>query len=81
MLQDGWANTDEDQLQPYQHCRDELSVHAGCVMLSSRVVIPVAGRKQIIEQLHQSHPGTTRMKGLCEVLFGGQGWTWNWKIK
>ena len=27
-------------------------------------MIPVAGRKQIIEKLHQSHPGITRMKGL-----------------
>ena len=65
MLQDGWTNTDEEQLQPYQRHRDELSVYAGCVMLSSRIVIPVASRKQIIEQLHQSHPGITRMKGLA----------------
>ena len=65
MVQDGWTNTDEEQLQPYQCHRDELSVHAGCVMLGNRVVIPVAGRKQIIEQLHQSHPGITRMKGLA----------------
>ena len=35
MLQDGCINTDEEQLQPYQHRRDALSVHAGCVMLSS----------------------------------------------
>ena len=64
MVREGWTNTDEEQLQPYQRRRDELSVHAGCVMLGNRVVIPVAGRKQIIEQLHQSHPGITRMKGL-----------------
>ena len=29
-------------------------------------MIPVAGRKQIIEQPHQSHPGITRMKGLVQ---------------
>ena len=41
MVQDGWTNTDEKQLQPYQCRRDELSVHAGSVILGSRVVIPV----------------------------------------
>ena len=66
MVREGWTNTDEEQLQPYQRHRDELSVHAGCVMLGNRVVIPVASRKQIIEQLHQSHPGITRMKGLAQ---------------
>ena len=75
MVQDSWTNTNEEQLQPYQHCRVELSVHVGCVMLGSQVVIPVASHKQIIEQLRHSHPGITRMKGLCKVLFGGQGWT------
>ena len=64
LVQQGWTNTNEEQLQPYQRRRDELSVHAGCVMLGNQVVIPLAGRNQIIEQLHQSHPGSTRMKGL-----------------
>ena len=35
MVQDGWTNTVEEQLQSYQYCRDELSVHAGSVMLGS----------------------------------------------
>ena len=35
-------------------------------MLGNRVVIPLAGCNQIIEQLHQSHPGITRMKGLAQ---------------
>ena len=66
MVQKGWNNTGEESIQPYQCRRDELSVHAGCVMLGNRVVIPLAGRKHIIEQLHQSHPGITRMKGLAQ---------------
>ena len=57
MVQKGWNNTEEESIQPYQRWRDELSVHAGCVMIGNRVVIPLAGRKHIIEQLHQSHPG------------------------
>ena len=73
MVQKGWNNTDEESIQPYQHHRDELSVHAGCVMLGNRVVIPLAGCKHIIEQLHQSHPGVTRMKGLARSFVWWSG--------
>ena len=73
LVQQGWINTDEEQLQPYQCQRDELSVHAGCVMLGNQVVIPLAGRNQIIEQLHQSHPGITRMKGVARSFFWWPG--------
>ena len=37
MVQDIWTNTDEEQLQPYQCHRDELSVQVGCVMLVNYV--------------------------------------------
>jgi len=35
LVLEGWVNTNEEQLQPYQRCKDELSVHAGCVLLGS----------------------------------------------
>ena len=65
MIQKGWTNTSEEQLKPFQHRQNELSVHAGCILLGSRVVIPLAGRQKILELLHQGHPGITRMKGLA----------------
>ena len=34
-------------------------------MLGSRVVVPPAGRQKIMEELHQGHPGITRVKGLA----------------
>ena len=39
LVQQGWTNTDEEQLQPYQPCRGELSVHAVCVMLGNQIVL------------------------------------------
>ena len=77
MVQDGWTNTDEEQLQPYQCHRDELSVHAGCVMLGSWVVILVASHKQLIEQhyIRVTQELVLGRRGLPEVLFGGQEWT------
>ena len=36
----------------------------GCVIWGSRVVIPPQGRAIVLEQLHDTHPGTIRMKSL-----------------
>ena len=35
----------------------------GCVLWGNRVVIPAAGRQQILEELHESRQGASRMKG------------------
>ena len=58
-------HTSIEQLQPYQQRKGQLSVHGGCVLLGSRVVVPVAGQAKVIEESHQGHPGITRMKGLA----------------
>ncbi|XP_061584204.1 LOW QUALITY PROTEIN: uncharacterized protein K02A2.6-like [Cololabis saira] len=50
---------------PYYQRRDELSIQGGCVLWGARVVIPTRGRPAVLQQLHQSHPGITRMKGLA----------------
>ena len=52
-------------LKPYQQRKDQLSVHNGCILLGSRVVVPVAGQTKVMEELYQGHPGITRMKGLA----------------
>lgn len=31
----GWIDTTDVQLKPYQRCNNELSVHSGCVLLGS----------------------------------------------
>ena len=69
----GWIDTTDEQLQPYQRHKDELSVHTGCVLLGSHVVVPPAGYKQVMEELHQGHPGINRMNGLARgfVLWPG----------
>ena len=61
----GWVNTAEKQLQPFQQRQNELSVHAGCILIGSHVVTPSAGHQKILELLHQGHPRITRMKGLA----------------
>ena len=64
----------DKELQPYQLRRGELSVHEGCVLVGSHVVIPEALKSKMLEQLLQGHPGIIRMKAharmFCEVAWG-----------
>ena len=62
----GWpTSVSEPSLRPYSDRRDELSVTDGCVLLGARVVVPPPGREFVLEQLHDTHPGITRMKSLA----------------
>ena len=45
--------------------RNELSAVNGCVLWGARVVIPPPGRSLVMKQLHDTHPGISRMKSLA----------------
>ena len=47
----------------YYRRRTELSLLDGCVLWGTRVIIPTKLRAQVLEELHQAHPGTVKMKG------------------
>lgn len=62
----GWPHECPDKdLTPYFTRKDELSAHDGCIMWGSRVIVPPQGRSFIIEELHDTHPGISRMKSLA----------------
>ncbi|XP_063049093.1 uncharacterized protein K02A2.6-like [Engraulis encrasicolus] len=61
----GWPKVVDTEFRPYSKRKLELSVKDGCVLWGSRVVIPKKGRKIILKQLHSTHPGMSRMKGLA----------------
>ncbi|XP_015267171.1 PREDICTED: uncharacterized protein K02A2.6-like [Gekko japonicus] len=50
---------------PFTSRKDELSVHKGCVMWGSRVVIPKPFWEWVLAALHEAHPGVMRMKALA----------------
>ncbi len=52
-------------IQPYYRRKDELSTYQGCLLWGTRIVIPPQGRSIILDQLHDTHPGITRMKRLA----------------
>ena len=65
LLLQGWQHCDNPELKPYQVRYCELSVCDGCAKWGNRVVVPQAGRNKVMEQLHDGHPGTSRMKSLA----------------
>ena len=75
----GWPSSSsslEEDFKPYKTTQNELSVEDGCVLWGSQVVIPPQGRKLVLEELHDTHPGSTKMKALahCRALNLGVGY-------
>ena len=63
----GWPSRCDPSLAVYSSKRNELSIHQGCIMWGSRVVVPSRGRKAVLQELHEGHPGMTRMKSLSRM--------------
>nr|XP_055054019.1 uncharacterized protein K02A2.6-like [Misgurnus anguillicaudatus] len=61
----GWPREVDTMYKPYSQRKLELSVKDGCVLWGARVVVPQRSRKAILKQLHHTHPGISRMKGLA----------------
>ena len=66
LLEEGWPDTmKSEELSPYYHRRTELSLQDGCVLWGARVLIPAPGLAGILQELHVTHPGVSRMKALA----------------
>ena len=67
-VQDGWPRTVEEELKGYVGHRDELSSQDGILLWGNRVVIPAKGQQQVLDILHESHPGISKMKALARSV-------------
>ena len=66
LLEEGWPDTvKSEELSPYYHRRTELSLQDGWVLWGAHVLIPAPGRASILQELHVTHPGVSRMKALA----------------
>ena len=65
LVQKRWGEMSDDALEPYARRKNELSVQDGCVLCGCRVIIPVIGREQVMDEIHNGHPGVSRMKSIA----------------
>ena len=61
----GWPSSVAEHLKAYAARKNELSIHDGCIFLGARIVVPIKARSQLLNELHDAHPGITRMKALA----------------
>ena len=66
-VEKGWPDERDTSLSTYSSKRNELSVHQGCLTWGSRVIIPPQGREVVLQELHEGHPGMTKMKSLARM--------------
>ena len=66
-VRQGWPNSPDSALSPFYSHRYELSVQDGCLLWGSRVIVPPSGRKAVLNELHEAHPGISRMKALARM--------------
>ena len=70
LVLEGWVDGKEEKMTPFNQRSNELSVQDGCILWGTRVVIPEQGRSQVLQQLHDGHPGMSRMKSISRSLPG-----------
>ncbi|ORU94689.1 MAG: hypothetical protein A6F71_09465 [Cycloclasticus sp. symbiont of Poecilosclerida sp. M] len=66
-LLQGWPSHCGPELNAFTAKKPELSTYEGCILWGSRVVIPPPGRQVILQELHEGHPGMSRMKSLARM--------------
>ncbi len=65
-LKFGWPTDDHDKdLVFYRSKCNELSVDDNLILWNTRVVIPEILQKSVLNELHDTHPGITRMRMLA----------------
>ena len=70
-VKNGWPDKcpTTEEWCPYFNKRHELGIVEECLLWGRRVIVPIQGRKKLMEALHEGHPGIVRMKGLSRTYF------------
>ena len=60
-----WPEVVSQPLRPYFLKRDSITIEQDVLLLGVRVIVPDSLRDRVLHQLHDSHPGIARMKGIA----------------
>lgn len=70
----GWSvAVDQEELKPYANHQQELSLHDGCILWGSRVMVPPPGHAQVMDELHDDHPGVSQIGSLSRSFVSWMG--------
>ena len=61
----GWPYLVDPSLITYKNKRDELTLEQGCLLWGYRVIIPNTLQEHVLKEVHETHPGMTRMKSIA----------------
>lgn len=63
-IRSGWPSShpSDSKLQPFLSRKTELSVQDGCILWGAQVIIPTTLQERVLQELHEAHPGITKMK-------------------
>ena len=64
---DCWPSAEEvePKLLPFFRRRNEITTEEGCLLWGVRTIVPKKFQNQILEDLHENHPGIVKMKALA----------------
>lgn len=66
LIESGWPQkVKECDLKPYFAKRFDFFIKDGCIFWNHRIVIPLSLQNEILNQLHKTHMGVVKMKGLA----------------
>ena len=63
-----WPSEGGNHVKALHAKRHELSQSAGVLLWGHRVVVPVAARRMVLQELHAGHPGIVRMKSAARAV-------------
>ena len=64
-----WPKSVEEELQPFASRKESLSIDNGLILWGYRIIVPEKFRVDLLEELHSSHVGASKMKMLARQYF------------
>ena len=61
----GWPHVVDPRLVPFKARQEESSTRHGCLLWGTRVIVPPSLQEKVLQELHDTHPGISRMKALA----------------